>query len=117
MKTIILIISICFILMVKADTNQKCKEIGDYAKNVMEYRQNKDDLFAAMKEYSDKGMVIAAFERPRYDSMRALSNLINARTATQRAIAESRYDEVNTAQDNEVNLFKMKYIKQCFMSE
>lgn len=117
MKIITLIIAICLIAPVQSKSVDNCKATADQAVKIMQYRQNKGDLFAALERYDNKEMVIAAFERPRHDVMRALKTLVSAKSRLQSQMANSRYDEVITNQDNEVSLFKMKYIKLCFTSK
>lgn len=83
----------------------------------MQSRQNKDDLFAALKKHDNQEMVLSAFERPRYDLLTALENLIDASSMLETQIADVRYEEVNTQINNEVNSFKMKYFRDCLLSK
>lgn len=113
MKTVLLLVALCLSLLAQAEGIQKCRAVGDEAVKVMHHRQGADDFFGALEEFSDQSMVMAAFERPRYDALSSLTTLIDAQTATRRQIANVRYEEVSSQLKNEISLFKMKYIKLC----
>lgn len=116
MKKVFLLITVCLIASVQSGSFDKCKAVGWDAEQIMNYRQNKDDLFATLDKYDNKEIVIAAFERPRHDLIGSLTELIDANSALQRQIAMARHDEVKGRIKNEVSLFKMKYIKLCLAS-
>lgn len=117
MKVKILLIVTCLIAPSQSESFNKCRAIGYQAEQIMNYRQNKDDLFATLDKYDNKEMVIAAFEKPRHDLIGSLTELIDANSSLQRQIAMARHDEVKGRIKNEVSLFNMKYVKICLLSK
>ncbi|MCP4058476.1 MAG: hypothetical protein GY738_14400, partial [Pseudoalteromonas sp.] len=110
-----LIAAIALSFNVQAGSIEECKAVGVKAAKIMTARQSKTDPFEVISKFPDDAeMVIEAFDRPRYDTLKALRDEI-------KHFGNKHYsriaDKVRANHDNEVNLFKNKYIKACFITK
>ncbi len=115
MKTLTLITVLALSFNVQAGSIEECKAVGEKAAKIMTARQSKTDPFEVIARFPDDAeMVIEAFDHPRYDTLKALKDRVNN-------FGNKRYqiifDKVKADHDNEVNLFKNKYIKACFIAK
>jgi len=125
-KTIqVIFMKIIFLLLALSSANvlandQVCKDIGDKAQKIMEIRQGGTELLDAVEMYKsqdDKEMVFAAYEVPRYDTLQAITNELDAFNTRAYQAVKIKSDEVRAAQANAIDLFKNKYIKRCILGE
>ncbi|MCP4066284.1 MAG: hypothetical protein GY740_23975 [Gammaproteobacteria bacterium] len=115
MKTLTLIAAMALSFNVQAGSIEECKAVGVKAAKIMTARQSKTDPFEVISKFPDDAeMVIEAFDRPRYDTLKSLKDRIGNFSNRRYQIID---DEVNAKHDNEVNLFKNKYIKACFIAK
>ena len=89
----------------------ECKAIGDKAVSIMQWRQNRDDMFIVLEKFpDDKAMVLDAYTYERIDTMGALSDAIsNSRNSRY----QTRLDDANAKQKAIIDAFKVKYITEC----
>tara|TARA_R110000782_G_scaffold140143_1_gene232662 strand:- start:86 stop:460 length:375 start_codon:yes stop_codon:yes gene_type:complete len=113
MRAVTLLISALLCANSQAYSAESCKIDGKKAVEVMQFRQGSEDLFAALEKYNDVDMVMSAFERPRYDSMKSLTAMVDGISNRDYNALAVRHDEVVEKKQNEINLFKIKYIKIC----
>jgi len=98
--------------------NEKCKQVGELAKEIMIKRQAQKDVFKLLPLYKeDQAMVLDAYETPTYNGIEYLSNAINARNSIIRADEIRKHDEETEKYRNSIMQFKLKYIKLCLQSK
>ena len=92
-------------------TANECKDIGIKAKAIMEWRQNRPDIFEVLPKFpDDKEMVLDAYQHERIDTMAALQDAI---THSRSALYSSKNDDATARQAAIVDAFRMKYIAAC----
>ena len=80
-----------------------CKEIGVTAKSVMEWRQNREDIFEVLPKFPEhKEMVLDAYQSERIDTMSTLNDAV-------RNPYNSRYQLANDAANGFMEGEKVPY--------
>jgi hypothetical protein len=98
--------------------NDKCKQVGELAKEIMIKRQSQEDVFKLLPLYKDQqDMVFAAYEEPHHDILSQLMIAVNASVRKHEADEVRKYDDMEAKFKNTVNRFKLKYIKLCIQSK
>lgn len=89
----------------------ECKDIGDKAQEIMQWRQARPDVFQVLEKFpDDKAMVLDAYKSERVDTMSTLDDAITFSRNSRYAMA---HDAATAKQKAIVDAFKMKYIAEC----
>lgn len=95
-------------------SQEDCKQAGSIAAEIMIKRQAQEDIFKLLPLYKqEEDIVFDAYEVPRYDGFKYLSNAINARNKIIKADEKRKYEEENDKLKRAISQFKLKYIKLC----
>ena len=95
---------------------KQCNIVADKAKNIIELRQTKNDLYEVIEMFDqvDSVIVIDAFSQDHVDTLTQLGIQIDSFGEDSFEDESRKYDEMVAKQKNIINSFNVKYFSDCF---
>lgn len=110
-KLLLTALTVSALTLTNTTLANECKAIGEKAVSIMQWRQNRDDMFIVLEKFpDDKAMVLDAYTYERIDTMKTLQDAIRHNRS---ALYRMKDDEANARQKAIVDAFKVKYIAEC----